>query len=127
MGQQLVGIGGAGVANVIIAVGPRGKLIGGAAREEERAEVIYAAGNSEAIAEIGRVTQPGDIVLIKGSRGAQMEDGVQAVAEDTEGHGGAPGSGQHDNGLFAGRRDGPGWWGRRRGACREGQQGWGGR
>lgn len=89
VGHQLVGIRAAEVANVIIAVGPLGKLIGDAAREEGKAQVYYAKGNPEAIAEIERVTQPGDIVLIKGSRGAQMENVVQALAQDTEAHGGS--------------------------------------
>lgn len=88
-GHQLVGIRAAQVADVIIAVGPLGKLIGDAARQQGHAEVHYADGNAQAIDEIGRVARQGDIVLIKGSRGAQMEEIVQALALDTEAHGGA--------------------------------------
>lgn len=88
-GHQLVGIRAARVANVIIAVGPLGKLIGDAARQEGHAEVHYAQSNSDAVEQITHLTQIGDFVLIKGSRGAQMEEIVQALAEDTEAHGGA--------------------------------------
>lgn len=88
-GHQLVGIRAAEIANVIIAVGSLGKLIGDAAREQGHAEVHYAHGNGQAIAQINRVAQQGDMVLIKGSRGAEMEEIVQALAQDTEAHGGA--------------------------------------
>ncbi len=87
-GHQLVGIRAGEIADVIIAVGTLGKLIGDAAREHGHAEVHYAHGNGQAIAQIQRVAQRGDMVLIKGSRGAQMEEIVQALAEDTEAHGG---------------------------------------
>ncbi len=83
-GHKLVGIRAAEVANLILAVGALGKLIGDAARDAGHAEVLYAANNREAISVLERVTQPGDIVLIKGSRGAQMEEIVQAMAQDTE-------------------------------------------
>ena len=87
-GHQLVGIRAAEVANIIIAVGALGKLIGDAARAEGLAQVHYAQSNGEAIEKIQQVAQEGDIVLIKGSRGAVMEEIVQALAEDTEAHGG---------------------------------------
>jgi UDP-N-acetylmuramoyl-tripeptide--D-alanyl-D-alanine ligase len=94
-GHQLVGIRAADVADVIIAVGSLGKFIGDAARQEQHAQVHYAQGNEQAIAQILRVAQPGDFVLVKGSRGAQMEEIVQALAQDTEAHGGAPHMAQH--------------------------------
>jgi UDP-N-acetylmuramoyl-tripeptide--D-alanyl-D-alanine ligase len=87
-GHQLVGIRAAQVANVIIAVGALGKLIGDAAREQGHGEVHYAHGNGQAVAQMNRVARQGDIVLIKGSRGAQMEEIVRALAQDTEAHGG---------------------------------------
>lgn len=87
-GHTLVGIRAAEVADVIIAVGELGKLIGEAAQSEGHAQVYFAKGNAEAIEQIRRVARDGDVVLIKGSRGAQMEDIVQALALDTEGHGG---------------------------------------
>lgn len=85
--HHIVGIRAADVADLIIAVGPLGKLIGDAAVEEGHAEVHYAKGNGQAIAQINRLAQQGDIVLIKGSRGAQMEEIVRALALDTETHG----------------------------------------
>jgi len=88
-GHQLVGIRAAKVADVIIAVGPLGKLIGEAAQQEGHARVYFAPNNAQATAQINQVAEPGDIVLIKGSRGAQMEEIVQALALDTEAHGGA--------------------------------------
>lgn len=87
-GHQLVGIRAARVADLIIAVGPLGKLIGDAAREQGHADVYYATGNTEAVEQVNRLAAPGDIVLIKGSRGAQMENIVRALAQDTEAHGG---------------------------------------
>ncbi len=87
-GHQLVGIRAAEVADLVIAVGPLGKLIGDAARAEGLAQVYYARGNAEAIEQIRQIAQPDDIILVKGSRGAQMEEIVQALAEDTEAHGG---------------------------------------
>lgn len=87
-GHQLVGIRAADVADVIIAVGPLGKLIGDAATQEGHAQVQYAKGNPQAVTQLEELAQPGDIVLIKGSRGAQMEEIVSALALDTEGHGG---------------------------------------
>ncbi len=87
-GHQLVGIRAAEVADVIIAVGALGKFIGDAARGQGHAEVHYAQDNAQAIEHITRVARAGDIVLVKGSRGAQMENIVQALALDTEAHGG---------------------------------------
>lgn len=87
-GHALVGIRAAEVADILIAVGVLGKLIGDAAREQGHAKVIYAQNNAQAIEQIRRAAQAGDMVLIKGSRGAQMEEIVQALAVDTEGHGG---------------------------------------
>lgn len=95
VGHQLVGIRAAEVANVVVAVGTLGKLIGDAAREEGKATVYYASGNPDAVAQIKRLTKPGDIILIKGSRGAQMEEIVQELAEDTEAHGDATGKVKH--------------------------------
>jgi len=85
--HELVGIRAAEVADVIIAVGPLGKLIGDAARSQAHNKVHYAADNPQAVVRIQELSQPGDIVLVKGSRGARMEDIVQALAEDAGGHG----------------------------------------
>jgi UDP-N-acetylmuramoyl-tripeptide--D-alanyl-D-alanine ligase len=87
-GHQLVGIRAAEVADLIITVGALGKLIGDAAKEAGHAVVRAAADNAEAIALIREMAQADDVVLVKGSRGAQMEEIVQALAQDTEAHGG---------------------------------------
>lgn len=87
-GHSLVGIRASEIADVILAVGPLGKLIGDAAREQGHAQVAFAASNEQAVAQLRKLTQPGDTILIKGSRGAQMEEIVRALALDTETHGG---------------------------------------
>lgn len=83
-GHQLVGLRAAQVATVILAVGPLGKLIGDAAREQGHPAVYYAAGNGQAIAQLRRLARAGDMVLVKGSRGAQMEEIVQALAREAD-------------------------------------------
>lgn len=88
-GHRLVGIRAAHVADVILAVGPLGKLIGDAAREEGHSAVHFADDNAEATAELLQVAKPGDFILVKGSRGAHMEDIVQAITLDAEDHPGA--------------------------------------
>ena len=88
-GHALVGIRAAEVANTIVAVGPLGKLIGDAAARQGHSRVHYAQNNAAACELIRKFAQPGDIVLVKGSRGAQMEEIVQTLALDTEGHGGS--------------------------------------
>src|SRR5581483_10313019 len=65
-GHALVGIRAAEVADLIIAVGALGKLIGDAARGQHHSTVYYAAGNPEAIALIRQLGRAGDIVLVKG-------------------------------------------------------------
>jgi UDP-N-acetylmuramoyl-tripeptide--D-alanyl-D-alanine ligase len=86
-GHNLVGIRAAEIADVIVAVGELGRLIGQAAAQAGHRRVYFAGNNDEAVAVVREVTQPGDYVLVKGSRGAQMEDIVAALAQDTESHG----------------------------------------
>jgi UDP-N-acetylmuramoyl-tripeptide--D-alanyl-D-alanine ligase len=88
-GHALVGIRASEIANVIVAVGVLGKLIGDAARLQGHAEVHYAQSNAQAVTLLRQLSKPGDVVLIKGSRGAQMEEIVQTLALDTETHGGS--------------------------------------
>lgn len=81
-GHQVVGGRAAQVVDALIAVGKRGRWIGEAAREAGLAEesVFFADGNARAIEILRTVMRPGDMVLIKGSRGAQMEEIVGALA-----------------------------------------------
>lgn len=88
-GHSLVGIRASEIANVIVAVGALGKLIGDAARLEGHAEVHYAQDNAQAVTLLRELSKPGDVVLIKGSRGAQMEEIVQTLALDPQTHGGS--------------------------------------
>lgn len=80
--HRLVGIRAAEVVDVIIAVGQLGRLIGDAARDEGHGTVSYVAGNEQAVALLDKIAESGDIVLIKGSRGAHMEDIVSELSED---------------------------------------------
>ncbi len=78
-GHRSVGKRAAEVAQVLIAVGSRGKWIGAAAVESGLTDGTYfAENNAEAIAILRKVTRPGDVILVKGSRGAQMEEIVAA-------------------------------------------------
>jgi UDP-N-acetylmuramoyl-tripeptide--D-alanyl-D-alanine ligase len=85
-GHKVVGGRAAQVVDVLIAVGARGRWIG----EEARAtglsaqQVFFADGNAAAVEILRRVMRAGDMVLIKGSRGAKMEEIVVAVARPGE-------------------------------------------
>jgi len=77
VGRRVVDV----VAN-LVTVGERGRIIGeeamtcGMARED----VTMAEGNREAINILHQLLAPGDIVLVKGSRGMKMEEIVAALA-----------------------------------------------
>ncbi len=86
-GHRLVGLRAAGIADIVIAVGPLGRLIGDGAKEAGHAATLFAENNAEAASQVERLAQPGDIVLIKGSRGAHMEEIVAALAEQSNGEG----------------------------------------
>ncbi len=62
--------------DLLIAVGSLGRLIGDAA-EEAGCNVSLAATNEQAIAILQQYVASGDVVLVKGSRGMQMEQIVQ--------------------------------------------------
>ncbi len=86
-GHRIVGRRAAEVVDVIIAVGTRGKLIGEAAQQVGHARVHFADDNATAAGQVNEFAQSGDTVLVKGSRGAHMEDIVAAlsIARDEEG------------------------------------------
>ncbi len=81
-GHQVVGGRAAQVVDVVIAVGKRGRWIGEAARASGLSahQVFFAETNAQAIDMLKSVMQPGDMILIKGSRGAKMEEIVSALA-----------------------------------------------
>jgi UDP-N-acetylmuramoyl-tripeptide--D-alanyl-D-alanine ligase len=85
-GHRLVGLRAAEIADVIVAVGPLGRLIGEAARETGHKKTFLADDNAAAVRLIDGLAEPGDFVLVKGSRGAHMEEIVLALAaQESEG------------------------------------------
>ena len=74
-GHEMVGIRAAEVADLLVTVGPRGHMIAQAAREaglptEKIAEIETTAEASDFLVDI---LEAEDVVLIKGSRGMQMD------------------------------------------------------
>jgi UDP-N-acetylmuramoyl-tripeptide--D-alanyl-D-alanine ligase len=82
-GHRKVGGRAAAVADVLVAVGARGRIMGEEALAcgMEARRVFICATNEEAIAHLKALIAPGDFVLVKGSRGMQMETIVAAVCE----------------------------------------------
>jgi UDP-N-acetylmuramoyl-tripeptide--D-alanyl-D-alanine ligase len=83
-GHQSVGIRAAGVADLLVTVGELGHTIGEAALEAGMdPETVFmfddAAG---AIAQLRALIQPGDLILVKGSRAVGMDDVVQNIHEE---------------------------------------------
>lgn len=80
-GHRLVGQRVARVAQALVAVGRRGRLIGEAALRQGMPgdQVFFASRNAEAVEILRRLTQAGDYVLLKGSRGMKMEEIVRAL------------------------------------------------
>jgi UDP-N-acetylmuramoyl-tripeptide--D-alanyl-D-alanine ligase len=80
-GHRMVGSRAARVTSLLIAVGSRMKMAADEAlavgMQPER--VIECATNAEAIDALRRYLRPGDNVLVKGSRGMEMEEIVRAI------------------------------------------------
>jgi UDP-N-acetylmuramoyl-tripeptide--D-alanyl-D-alanine ligase len=80
-GHEKVGMRALEVADVLIAVGPRGRMIGETARRwgmpADRVHIVE--GNAEVIALLEDLVVEDDVILIKGSRGMQMEEIVNAL------------------------------------------------
>ncbi len=80
-GHRKVGRRAVDVVSMLITVGPRARIIGqealacGLAEEE----VLMVEDNEQAIALMRQIVSPGDIVLVKGSRGMKMEEIVAAL------------------------------------------------
>lgn len=84
-GHSLVGLRAAEIADVIVAVGPLGRLIGEASRDSGHKKTFFAHDNVAAVRLLDGLTQRGDFILIKGSRGSHMEEIVSALAEEERG------------------------------------------
>ncbi|MBN1937595.1 MAG: UDP-N-acetylmuramoyl-tripeptide--D-alanyl-D-alanine ligase [Anaerolineae bacterium] len=82
-GHHRVGMRVGEVVSTLVAVGPLGGLIadGALASGMSAGQVMRVADNEQAIAQLKLLVQPGDVILIKGSRGAKMEQIVRALAE----------------------------------------------
>lgn len=82
-GHEKVGVRAAAVLDSLITVGELGRTIAEAAVEAGMTpeKVFSAAGNAEAIERLREVLQPGDTVLIKGSRALHMEEIVAAISQ----------------------------------------------
>jgi UDP-N-acetylmuramoyl-tripeptide--D-alanyl-D-alanine ligase len=80
-GHEKVGVRAAAVLDGLITVGELGRTIGEAAVEAGMPPetVLFTNNNTEAIEALRKILQPGDTVLIKGSRALQMEEIVTAV------------------------------------------------
>lgn len=79
-GHRQVGRRVAQVAQCLVAVGERGRIIGQEAQATGLAVVYFAANNEEAIAILSSILGRGDVVLVKGSRGMAMEAIVEGIA-----------------------------------------------
>jgi UDP-N-acetylmuramoyl-tripeptide--D-alanyl-D-alanine ligase len=80
-GHEKVGMRALEVADVLITVGPRGRIIGETAvrwgMPADRVNIVEQ--NAEAVALLEQVVRGGDVVLIKGSRALEMEEIVNAL------------------------------------------------
>ncbi len=83
-GHRIVGRKAAEVVAKLIAVGPRGRIIGEEALRSgmKEEDVLFAADNAQAIEHLNRILAPGDLILVKGSRGMRMEEIVAALTRD---------------------------------------------
>ena len=80
-GHRMVGLRAIDAADVLVTVGELGQMMAREALDNgmppERVKVCET--NEEAIAYLDTIVQPGDMILIKGSRGLHMEDIVNAL------------------------------------------------
>lgn len=82
-GHRLVGARAADVADFLLTVGPRARWTAYEARAagQPPGNVRAVETAAEAVAALRSVIGPGDVVLVKGSRAAHMDDVVAALAE----------------------------------------------
>jgi UDP-N-acetylmuramoyl-tripeptide--D-alanyl-D-alanine ligase len=82
-GHRMVGLRAIDAVEVLVTVGELGRTIAQEALNNGMAQdrVKMCATNGEAVAYLNAIVQPGDMVLIKGSRGLHMEDIVNALVQ----------------------------------------------
>lgn len=82
-GHRKVGLRALDVAQVLVTLGERGAIIGDEARRNGMPadRVRHCASNEEVIEYLQSAVQPGDMILVKGSRGLHMEDIVAALGQ----------------------------------------------
>ena len=82
-GHRIVGRRAASVVQQLVSVGPKARTITEEALDSGMREdqVIAFEHKSEAIEQLPSIIQPGDFVLVKGSRGVKMEDVVDALRD----------------------------------------------
>jgi UDP-N-acetylmuramoyl-tripeptide--D-alanyl-D-alanine ligase len=82
-GHRIVGRRSAAVVQQLVSVGPKARTITEAALDSgmKPDQVIAFENKSEAIEQLGSIIQPGDFILVKGSRGVKMEDVVDALRD----------------------------------------------
>ncbi len=87
-GHRRVGSRAGEVADVLVTVGPRARWIAEEARRMSRppATIVEANDRAEAFEQLRRILQPGDVVLVKGSRAMQMEHLARALRDEAGGH-----------------------------------------
>ncbi|MFH1486432.1 MAG: cyanophycin synthetase, partial [Chloroflexota bacterium] len=78
-GHSLVGRRVAQLAQVLVAVGERGRILGKEAELSGLPQVVFAATNEEAAEALLPLLLPGDSILVKGSRGMAMEQIVERL------------------------------------------------
>ena len=82
-GHRQVGRAVASTADLLVTVGPRARLMAEEARRVGLSRTWHVDTNAEAIAWLQRELMAGDVVLIKGSRGMEMEEIVRALRAES--------------------------------------------
>jgi UDP-N-acetylmuramoyl-tripeptide--D-alanyl-D-alanine ligase len=81
LGHRLVGRRARDVADLLVTVGPRARIIAAEAREAglPAESVVELADSDEALAFLRRTIRRGDVVLLKGSRAVKLDRIVPAL------------------------------------------------
>jgi UDP-N-acetylmuramoyl-tripeptide--D-alanyl-D-alanine ligase len=72
----------AGLVDILVVVGKLGRIIGQEAQAQGLKETYVAEDNAQALEVIEPLLVAGDVVLVKGSRGMQMEEIVAGLREE---------------------------------------------